>query len=120
MSSTLLRNTTNSNLLKRVRHDVSQLRGDVSNLLSHTTHKTLPDGARELLDQAKQQLAAGGNYAVSHLKDLKHLPPRQSIAWVGSAIALGIIGYGIYSYFSKKPSPPEVQEELAFENEVPL
>ena len=69
MNSSLSSDRRASGLLRRVRADVSTLREDISSLLSHTTRQTLPNGARELADQAKHQLAAGGAYAASRLKD---------------------------------------------------
>lgn len=89
-------------LLNRVREDVSHLREDIGSLLSHTTKKTLPNGARELADQAKSQLAAGGAYAASRLKDFRGHPPRQSAGWIGGAILVGVLAYGVYSLCQNK------------------
>ena len=97
MNSSLLSDRRASGLLRRVRADVSTLREDISSLLSHTTRQTLPNGARELADHAKHQLAAGGAYAASRLKDFRGSPPSQSASWVGGAMVVGLVAYGIYA-----------------------
>ena len=88
-------------LLNRVREDVSHLREDIGNLLSHTTKKTLPNGARDLADQAKQQLDAGRAYAASRLRNFTHQPPRQSAGWIGAALVVGLLAYGAYALCQK-------------------
>ncbi|GAA5116856.1 hypothetical protein JIN84_18340 [Luteolibacter yonseiensis] len=97
MNSSLFNDRRASNLLNRVRDDIFHLREDVGSLLSHTTKKTLPNGARELADQAKSQLAAGGAYAASRLRDFRGHPPRQSAGWIGGALLVGVLAYGVYS-----------------------
>ena len=85
-------------LLDRVRDDVPPLRDDIGNLLTHTTRETLPNSARELADQAKQQFAAGSAYAASRLRGLSRPPPpRHSAGWVGGAVVVGLLAYGVYS-----------------------
>lgn len=97
MNSSLFTDRRATGLLSRVRDDVSTLREDIGSLLSHTTRQTLPNSARELAGQAKHQLAASGAYAASRLKDFRGYPPRQSAGWVGGALAVGLIAYGIYA-----------------------
>ncbi len=97
MNSSLFTDRRASGLLSRVRDDVSTLREDIGSLLSHTTRQTLPNSAREIAGQAKHQLAAGGAYAASRLKDFRGYPPRQSAGWVGGALAVGLVAYGIYA-----------------------
>ena len=97
MNSSLSSDRRASGLLRRVRDDVSTLREDISSLLSHTTRQTLPNSARELAGQAKHQLAAGGAYAASRLKDFRGYPPRHSASWVGGALVAGLVAYGIYA-----------------------
>lgn len=89
-------------LLNRVREDVSHLREDIGSLLTHTTKKTLPNGARDLADQAKSQLAPLGVYAASRLRDFRGHPHRQSAGWIGGALLVGVLAYGAYSIFQSK------------------
>ncbi len=84
-------------LLDRVRDDVSRLRDDIGNLLTHTTREILPNSAREIADQAKQQFAAGSAYAASRLRGLGSQPQRHSANWVGGAIVTGLLAYGVYA-----------------------
>lgn len=97
MNSSLFNDRRAAGLLTRVREDVSHLREDIGSLLSHTTKKTLPNGARELADQAKSQLAAGGAYAASRLRDFRGQPPKQSASWIGGALVVGLLAYGVYA-----------------------
>lgn len=106
MNSSLFSDRRTTGLLNRVREDVSHLREDIGSLLSHTTKKTLPNGARELADQAKSQLAAGGAYAASRLRDFRGHPPRQSAGWIGGALLVGVLAYGAYSLLQSKQSAP--------------
>ncbi len=101
MSHTLLKDRRVNDLLTRVREDVSHLREDIGNLVSHTTHSTLPNGARELAEQAKSRLAAGGAYAATRLRGLRQQPPRQSAGWVGGAVVLGLLAYGAYKLYQE-------------------
>lgn len=85
-------------LLSRVRDDVSSLRQDIGNLLVHTTRKSVPNGARELADQARNQLAAGGAYAASRARNLRQQAPQPSPqGWVGGAMVIGLLAFGIYA-----------------------
>lgn len=84
-------------LLSRVREDISHLRHDVANLLTHTTKHTLPQGARDLADSARHQFAAGGNYAASQFRSLRAHPPKQALGVLGGAILVGVIAAGIYA-----------------------
>lgn len=96
-------------LLSRVRDDVSSLRQDIGNLLVHTTRKTMPDGARELADQARNQLAAGGAYAATRMRNLRqHAPHPSTQGWVGGAVVVGILTFGLY-YLSRNGCQSDVQ-----------
>ena len=87
-----------SGLLSRVREDISHLRQDVANLLTHTTKHTLPQGARDLADSARHQFAASSNYAAAQLRSLRSHPPKQAALGVlGGAILVGVIAAGIYA-----------------------
>lgn len=97
MSLSLFSDRRATGLLNRVRDDVSHLRDDIGNLLTHATKETLPKGARDLADQAKHQFAAGSAYAASRLRGLRSQPPSQSVGWVGGAIVVGLIAYGVYA-----------------------
>ena len=112
MNSSLSSDRRASGLLRRVRADVSTLREDISSLLSHTTRQTLPNGARELADQAKHQLAAGGAYAASRLKDFRGSPPSQSASWVGGALVAGLVAYGIYALCRNSCAANRQQNEI--------
>ncbi len=107
MKSLTFQDRRASSLLNRVRDDISHLREDIGSLLSHTTRRTLPQGAREIADQArsgardfagqaKSQLAAGSAYAVSRLRDLRGQPRCQSASWVGGAAVVGLLAYAAY------------------------
>ncbi len=85
-----------SSLLNRVRGDITNLREDIGDLLTHTTHNTLPSGARELADQARSQLAAGGAYAVSRYRNFRGRPAYNQAGWVGGAVAVGLLALGAY------------------------
>ena len=104
-------------LLNRVREDVSHLREDIGNLLSHTTQKTLPNGARDLADQAKQQLAAGGAYAASRLRDFRNQPQNPSTAWIGGALVVGLLAYGAYALCQKSCQNKQLADSKPHEPE---
>ena len=101
MNTPLFKDRRASSLLNRVRDDISHLRQDIGSLVSHTTRTTLPNGAREIADQAKSQLAAGGAYAASHLRNLRNKPTRQSAEWIGGAVVVGLLAYGTYLLLRK-------------------
>lgn len=94
--NTLFKDRRANGLLNRVREDISHLRNDIGSLVTHTTRTTLPNGAREIADQARSQLAAGGAYAASQFRNLRGKPTRQSAEWVGGAVVVGLLAYGAY------------------------
>lgn len=106
-----------SGLLHRVREDVSHLREDIGNLLSHTTRKTLPNGVQDLADQAKHQLAAGGAYAASRLRDFRSQPHKPSTAWIGGALVVGLLAYGAYALCQKSCQSKWVAETTPYDAE---
>ncbi|RYD17747.1 MAG: hypothetical protein EOP88_24965 [Verrucomicrobiaceae bacterium] len=123
MNTSLFNDRRASGLLNRVREDVSHLRDDIGQLLTHTTRKTLPNGARELADQAKTQLSAGssyaadrlrdgGAYAANRLRDLRSHPPttRQSAEVLGGLLVVGLLAYGVYALCR---SSQAIREEAA-------
>lgn len=84
-------------LLSRVREDISHLRRDVGNLLNHTTRHTLPEGARGLAGNARDQWVTGRSYAASQLRSLRSSPPRQAMGILGGALLVGALAAGIYA-----------------------
>jgi len=97
MKSPIFSDRRATGLLDRVRNDVSRLTDDIGSLLTHTTRETLPHSARGIADQAKHQLAIGSAYAVSRLRGLRSQPHSQSGGWVGGAVVVGLIAYGVYA-----------------------
>jgi hypothetical protein len=94
MNTALFNDSRATGLMSRVREDVSNLRHDIHHLISHTTRQTLPNGARKLADQAKQQLAAGGANATSQIRDLGG---RHPTGLIGGAIVVGLLAVGAYA-----------------------
>jgi hypothetical protein len=97
MNHSTLQDSRTVGLLSRVREDIAHLRQDVGNLVQHTTHHTLSQGARELAENARHQIAAGGSYAASRLRSLRISPPRQAIGVIGGAILVGALAAGLYA-----------------------
>lgn len=82
-------------LLSRVREDLAQLRHDVATLASHTTHRTLPDGARDIAANARQHFAAGTSYAADRLRSLRSAPPRDVLGVAGGIVVVGLLALGV-------------------------
>lgn len=91
-----------NDLLSRVSDDVSLLRQDIGNLLSHTTRHTLPAGVRGLADSAKSRLASGKLYSAEQLRALRGQVSQPAAAWVGGALLFGVIAAGVYLFCSGK------------------
>ena len=108
-----------SGLLSRVRDDISHLRHDMANLLTHTTRHSLPRGARDLADTARHQLAAGGSYAASRLRSMRESPPKQALGILGGAILVGIIAAGFYA-ISKSDSCAAARADDADADDLPV
>ena len=87
-----------NDLLSRVSNDVSLLRQDIGQLLSHTTRHTLPTGARGLADNARSRLASGRVYSAEQLRALRAQVNQPAAAWVGGALVVGLIAAGIYLF----------------------
>lgn len=83
-------------LISRVGEDISQLKGDIGSLFNHTGRHTLPDSARELREQAREKLHAGGAFAASQLRYLRQHPGQSSVGILGGLLILGAVGAGIY------------------------
>ncbi|RYD37574.1 MAG: hypothetical protein EOP87_03235 [Verrucomicrobiaceae bacterium] len=97
-------------LLSRVGDDLSQLRHDVASLISHTTHRTVPDGARQLADTARHSLETGGAYAAARLRALRSSPPREAAGLAGGLLLAGIIAFGVYA-ICKSRCERDLQED---------
>jgi hypothetical protein len=87
-----------SDLLSRVSKDVSLLRQDVANLFSHTTRHTLPEGARDLADSARNRLTSGKLYTAEQLRALRNQVRQPAAAWAGGAVVVGLIAAGVYLF----------------------
>lgn len=82
-------------LLSRVREDLAQLRHDVATLASHTAHRTFPDGARDIAENARQHFAAGTSYAADRLRSLRKAPPKDALGVIGGIVVVGLLALGI-------------------------
>jgi hypothetical protein len=98
MTNTPFQDPRANDLLSRVSNDVSLLRQDVANLFSHTARHTLPSGARDLADSARHRLANGKLYSAEQLRALRNQVNQPAAAWVGGALAIGLIAAGIYLF----------------------
>jgi uncharacterized membrane protein len=98
MSASPFQDPRASDLLSRVSEDVTLLRQDIGNLLTHTARHTLPAGARELADTAKNRLAAGKVYSTAQLRALREQVSQPTTAWLGGAVLVGLIAAGIYCF----------------------
>lgn len=100
MNAITFQDPRTNDLLSRVGEDVSLLRQDVANLFTHTTRRALPNGARQLADNAKNRLSAGKLYTSEHLQALKNHVHQPAAAWVGGAAAVGLLAVaGAYMLF---------------------
>lgn len=86
-------------LLSRVSEDVSLLRQDIRNLVSHTAHQTVAGGAREFAENARNKIAAGSAYTAEQLRALGDQMKQHPAAWLGGAAAVGLISAGAYLLF---------------------
>jgi hypothetical protein len=96
-------------LLSRVSEDISLLRQDVGHLISHTARHTLPASAREIAASARSHLASGRLRTAEQLRSLRdHTSPQA--AWIGGAVAVGLIAAGIY-WFCKDGCPCQAADQ---------
>jgi hypothetical protein len=98
MNTTPFHDPRATDLLSRVSEDVSLLRQDIGNLMSHTARHTLPAGAREIADSARNRLAAGRLYSSTQLKALRNQMSQPAAAWVGGAVVVGLIAAGLFLF----------------------
>ncbi len=95
MKTTVIKDPRTVGLLHRVSDDVSQLKSDIGLLLGDTTKRAIPDGAREISKITRQQLAAGGAYARSHLPKV-NINSTASLGILGGAFVVGALAIGYY------------------------
>lgn len=88
-----------TNLLSRVSEDVSLLRQDIRNLVSHTARQTVAGGARELAENACTKIAASRAYTADQLRALGDQMKQHPAAWLGGAAAVGLISAGAFLLF---------------------
>jgi hypothetical protein len=98
MNPTSSQDPRTTDLLSRVSQDVSLLRQDIGQLLSHAAHHTLPSSARELADSARTRLASGKLYTAEQLRALRNQIQQPATAWIGGAVVVGLIAAGIYLF----------------------
>lgn len=118
MSNSPFRDRRASNLLNRVRDDISNLREDIGSLFVHTTKTTVPNSARDLAEQAKSQFAAGSAYAANRFRSLRHQPARQPANWIGGAVVVGLLAFGVYALIKANCPCEDEYEALADDDEL--
>lgn len=52
-----------------------------------------------MADSAKSRLAAGRTYSTDHLRALRDQMNQPATAWVGGAVAVGLIAAGVYWFW---------------------
>ncbi len=98
MNTTPFQDPRATDLLSRVSQDVTLLRQDIGHLVSHTARHTLPSGARELADTARNRLAAGRLYSAAQLRALRNQVNQPATAWIGGAVVVGLIAAGVFLF----------------------
>ena len=116
MKSPIVSDRRATGLLDRVRDDVSRLRDDIGHLLTHTKRETLPNSAREIADQAKQQFANCGAQVVSRVRELNG---RQSAGLIGGAVVLGLLAAGAYALTHHNGHSSPEMAEADLDGEMP-
>jgi hypothetical protein len=111
MSHSPFRDKRAARLLSQVGDDITQLRDDLSRLISHTAHRTLPEGARDLATNARDHLAAGRSYAASRLRGLRTPPPREAAGIAGGVLLIGLLAFGAYALLKSSASTRYEEEE---------
>lgn len=99
-----------SDLLSRVSSDISLLRQDVGNLLSHTRRHTLPAGVRTLADTARSRFDAGRTYSAEQLRALRGQVSQPAAAWVGGAVLVGLLAAGVYLFLKSDCCREDLEE----------
>ena len=111
MSHSPFRDKRAARLLSQVGDDITRLRDDLTRLVSHTAHRTLPEGARELATTAREQFAAGGAYAASRLRGLRTPPPREAAGIAGGVLLVGLLAFGAYALIKSSERRHYEEEE---------
>ena len=99
MSTSSHQDARATNLLSRVSEDVSLLRQDIRNLVSHTARHTVAGGAREIAENARNKIAASRAYSAEQLQALGEQMKQHPAAWLSGAAAVGLISAGAYFLF---------------------
>jgi hypothetical protein len=103
MNSSPFNDPRAGDLLSRVSDDVSMLRQDIGNLISHTTRHTVPTGVRTLADSARTRITSGRQYSAEQLRALREqVSERPATAWIGGAVLFGLVAAGVYLFCSGK------------------
>lgn len=89
MSKLLSNDNTAKKLLGKLSDDVSSMKSELAELISHHARTTLPKSARELADYSREKFH-------SQLQHLRAHPRQSSAGIVGGLVLLGAVGFGIY------------------------
>jgi hypothetical protein len=100
-----------TDLLSRVSEDVSLLRQDIGNLISHARRHTLPDGVRGLAESARKRLAASRFSSADPLRSLRNPANQPATAWIGGAMVVGLIAAGIYLFCKSDDCTDGLEDE---------
>ena len=98
MNTYSFKESRTNGLLSRVGEDVSMLRQDLGNLVSHTARHALPAVA----DLAKDRLASGGVYTMEHLRSFGVQMSKRATARIGGAMLIGCLAAGAYLLFNSR------------------
>lgn len=98
MNTTPFQDPRANDLLSRVSEDVTLLRQDIGNLISHGARHVLPERVRGLADSARDRLAASRNYSAGQLRALRNQVTQPATAWIGGAMVVGLIAAGVYLF----------------------
>ncbi|MEO8615331.1 MAG: hypothetical protein ABI600_09335 [Luteolibacter sp.] len=110
MNAYSLKDSRATSLLSRVGEDVSLLRQDLSNLVSHAARQTLPTGARDLADHAKNRFEQSKLYTAEQLRSLGNQVNKPATAWIGGAVLVGCLAAGAYLYSNNRCEAASVAE----------
>jgi hypothetical protein len=100
-----LQDPRSTDLLSRVSEDVTLLRKDIGNLLTHTRRHTIPGSARDIADTARNRLAASRLYSADQLRAMRDQVNQPRNAWLGGALCFGLIAAGVYILLQRQDRP---------------
>ncbi|MEO7099228.1 MAG: hypothetical protein ABI162_07685 [Luteolibacter sp.] len=104
MNTYSFKESRTNGLLSRVGTDVSMLRQDLGNLVSHTARHALPAVA----DLAKDGLASGRIYTMEHLRSFGDQMNKRAAARIGGAMLIGCLAAGAYLLFHNRRETPRI------------